>query len=193
MYIRICLHTHICIYISKNDGKVAQPRNTQLRHFLLGHHCPVQQLHNLQACAHLICIYIYVYTYIYLYIYICKCICISTLKSGVKVAQPRNIQLKHFVLAHHCSVLNSTLSYIYMIYIYIYIYIYRSIYIYLHLSISIYLSIYLSIFLSFFLSVYLSIYLSIYLSNIYMYLSGIYIYIYIYKYEPAEQDYDTYI
>ena len=46
VYIQKCLHTHICIniyiYIPKNCGKVAQPRNTQLRHFLLGHHCPVQ-------------------------------------------------------------------------------------------------------------------------------------------------------
>ena len=33
-------HTHIYIYIyQKNGGKVAQPRNTQLRHFVLAHPC----------------------------------------------------------------------------------------------------------------------------------------------------------
>ena len=34
-------HTHIYIYISKNGGKVAQPRHAQLRHFVLAHHCSV--------------------------------------------------------------------------------------------------------------------------------------------------------
>ena len=43
MYIQICLHTHTYIYIyQKNGGKVAQPRNTQLRHFVLAHPCSVQ-------------------------------------------------------------------------------------------------------------------------------------------------------
>ena len=44
VYSEMLTHTYMYKYIlyisQKKCGKVAQPRNTQLRHFLLGHHCP---------------------------------------------------------------------------------------------------------------------------------------------------------
>ena len=51
-------HTYKYIYI-KNGGKVAQPRNTQLRHFVLAHPCSVQ------IAFYLIYLTIHIYIYIY--------------------------------------------------------------------------------------------------------------------------------
>ena len=67
-------HTYMYKYIlytsQKNCGKVAQPRNSRLRHFLLGHHCPFAVVAKLAGlCSPNICKYIYIYVYIYILIF----------------------------------------------------------------------------------------------------------------------------
>ena len=64
-----------------------------------------------------VCIFRYAYTHTHIYIYIYTYI---YQKNGGKAAQPRNTQLKHFVLAHPCSVQIA----FYLLYLTIHIYIY---------------------------------------------------------------------
>ena len=102
---------------------MAQQKRTQLRHFMPGHHCSMQWLHN-SILARLCSEYIYIYTHVDpIYIrYICMCIYIYIFI---------HIILKYIYIYVLC------ILYIYVLYmhtIYIYIHVYISMSVCLHLS-----------------------------------------------------------
>ena len=74
IYIHIYIYPMYMYYVKRNSsGKVAEPKRTQLKHFVPG---PMQWLHNCKLarlCSEYICINMMLYIYIcisYIYIYV---------------------------------------------------------------------------------------------------------------------------
>ena len=68
MYVFMYIHMSYANILRKKNsgGKVAQPKRTQLKHFVPGQNCPMQRLHN-SILARLYSEYIYFMTCRFLY------------------------------------------------------------------------------------------------------------------------------